>query len=508
MSQSFGTEPSEWPRLTAETPRPLREILLESPHVDAVLEKALAGHDWDVAIGMLRNMGELFSVVGNIDNGSSGSIVKVKLNEGVSSVLEGGLDSGHVGKILQSEHTERTLNSEHTERTFNSGHVAGILQSEHAERILQSEHIKSTPNTEHNTESTTDTRSTLTSSVNNRTMSQLSGRSESNASHASSSRNTPTPCTSHGPFFVLKVFIHTDKKSPDEYNFEAVNEYLVLRAACKHSGSSQWLVPVYGLVNEPASSSLAMILDFYPHGDLLSLLARARRHKIEVSQDFIDMAFFKVFLAVKFLHSCQIVHRDIKPENVLIDFNGQLRLADFGYAVDLNRVRDYRLDGTFLSLGTRSFKAPELFRYRRMGEQLVDAKDVQFASIDVWSLGVLYYQLRTLSKPWIEATPADASFRAFEQIHDRVAGSNLDGYAIRKLLSSNTAIDRGFSKLTRDETVTTLLSLLDPDPRRRASIRQLGLTEWMIQLRQKYEEAKKARNSLRDDDVLRLAMLK
>ena len=56
--------------------------------------------------------------------------------------------------------------------------------------------------------------------------------------------------------------------------------------------------------------------------------------------------------------------------------------------------------------------------------------------------------------------------------------------------------------------MTTLLSLLDPDPRRRASIRQLGLTEWMIQLRQKYEEAKKARNSLRDDDVLRLAMLK
>ena len=433
-SQTFFHESIEWSHIRADTPESLRKLFLHSSEFDASLADCLSKHDWGNTIEKLPNMANFFSIVRQIDHGSSGIIMKVKLNDGM-----------------------------HSDRQNISGKLHDL---------------------------------------------QLSERSNSMASETSSARSTPTPQKSYGQFFVLKEFIHTDNKSQDSYNFDAVNEYLVLKAACRHTGSNRWLASVYGLLYDSASNSLAMALDFYPNGDLLSLLVRARKHKIDVSRDFIDMAFYKVFLAVKFLHYRNIVHRDIKPENVLIDSNGQLRLGDFGYAVDLSRISDYRLDGNYLSLGTRSFKAPELFKYKQIGDKEVDAADVEFASIDVWSLGILYYQLRTLSKPWIEATPADASFKAYLRIHETVTSSKLDGYGIRQLFATSKKIDHGFTKLTRDETVTTMLALLDPDPRRRASIRQLGLTEWIIQLRLKYEEISKTKKSLRDNEVLRLATLK
>ena len=40
--------------------------------------------------------------------------------------------------------------------------------------------------------------------------------------------------------------------------------------------------------------------------------------------------------ALKYLHSKAIIHRDIKPENILIDETGAIKLADFGWSVQVN----------------------------------------------------------------------------------------------------------------------------------------------------------------------------
>ncbi|KAF1800134.1 kinase-like domain-containing protein [Mucor lusitanicus] len=76
-----------------------------------------------------------------------------------------------------------------------------------------------------------------------------------------------------------------------------------------------------------------------------------------------------------YLHSRQFIHRDIKCENLLLGWNGEVKLADFGLATRTNRRNRERL-------GTSKWMAPEVIR-----EQPYDEK------IDMWSLGITLIEM-------------------------------------------------------------------------------------------------------------------
>jgi serine/threonine protein kinase len=61
---------------------------------------------------------------------------------------------------------------------------------------------------------------------------------------------------------------------------------------------------------------------------------------------------------VYFLHSRGILHRDIKSDNILVNTDGEIKLADFGYATQL--TKDKR--GTVSQVGTFCWMAPELIQ--------------------------------------------------------------------------------------------------------------------------------------------------
>lgn len=49
-----------------------------------------------------------------------------------------------------------------------------------------------------------------------------------------------------------------------------------------------------------------------------------------MSEDEARYCFIEILLGIQYLHSQNIIYRDIKPENIMIDMNGNLKIADFG----------------------------------------------------------------------------------------------------------------------------------------------------------------------------------
>mmetsp|Transcript_4680 Transcript_4680/g.14837 ORF Transcript_4680/g.14837 Transcript_4680/m.14837 type:complete len:226 (-) Transcript_4680:150-827(-) len=82
--------------------------------------------------------------------------------------------------------------------------------------------------------------------------------------------------------------------------------------------------------------------------------------------------------ALSFMHRQHRVHRDIKSDNILVDYDGRVKIADFGFAAALTRETCTRRS----VVGTPFWMAPELIK--------AAAYDVK---VDVWSLGVTALEL-------------------------------------------------------------------------------------------------------------------
>ncbi|MGC9042573.1 MAG: protein kinase domain-containing protein [Myxococcota bacterium] len=91
----------------------------------------------------------------------------------------------------------------------------------------------------------------------------------------------------------------------------------------------------------------------------------------------------QILRAISFAHKQNVIHRDLKPENVLIDKNGNVRIADFGLADIVGAQNDYSLTNSGMAMGTAHYMAPEQRR---------DAKRVD-SRADIFSLGITLYEM-------------------------------------------------------------------------------------------------------------------
>ncbi|KAK8896169.1 spindle assembly checkpoint kinase [Tritrichomonas musculus] len=93
---------------------------------------------------------------------------------------------------------------------------------------------------------------------------------------------------------------------------------------------------------------------------------------------------YQIADGMKYVHLKKIIHRDLKPSNILIGFDGNIRISDFGIS---KLMTDDEISMT-TGVGTQKFKAPELINEIQYNEK-----------VDVYSFGVLvYFILRSIAK--------------------------------------------------------------------------------------------------------------
>ncbi|TMW57360.1 hypothetical protein Poli38472_003285 [Pythium oligandrum] len=134
-------------------------------------------------------------------------------------------------------------------------------------------------------------------------------------------------------------------------------------------------------------SSLFLVMDYCPGGELSSHLQNAERFTEEVALFYAA----EVVLALEHLHRHGIIYRDLKPENILLTAEGHIKLVDFG----LSKFGITEATAGANSIcGSYEYVAPEVFSSRGYG-----------IAVDWWSFGAVLYEMLTGLPPWYNENP-------------------------------------------------------------------------------------------------------
>jgi hypothetical protein len=189
-----------------------------------------------------------------------------------------------------------------------------------------------------------------------------------------------------GTLVVLKVFSQVPDVSERFVGFDRFLQEYEIVAGLKH----QNIVRIYDLGVADDHAYIAM--EHFPAGDL------RQRMKAPLSPAVALHYLEQIASALDAIHEVGVLHRDLKPANVMLRTDGSLCLIDFGLA-KANET-DVGLTGTREIFGTPYYMSPE-----QGHAELIDARS------DLYSLGVVYYEMLTGRKPYTGASAMEVIYK-------------------------------------------------------------------------------------------------
>jgi serine/threonine protein kinase len=144
------------------------------------------------------------------------------------------------------------------------------------------------------------------------------------------------------------------------------------------------------------------------HPNIIKVLTPRRKSRMYIAMEYVEGASLRALLrdkrpfaperalryarqvcgALVYMHAHGVIHRDLKPENMLITQAEQVKIMDFGIALD-ESARRLTWAGLSTTIGTPDYMAPEQISGRR-GD----------ARTDIYSLGMILYEMLTANLPY------------------------------------------------------------------------------------------------------------
>ncbi|XP_068666552.1 serine/threonine/tyrosine-protein kinase HT1-like [Aristolochia californica] len=135
-----------------------------------------------------------------------------------------------------------------------------------------------------------------------------------------------------------------------------------------------------------------IITEYLAGGSLRAFLHKLERKSLPLEK--IIAISLDIARGVEYIHSQGVIHRDLKPENILFDENFCLKIADFGIACE-----EVYCDSLAEDPGTYRWMAPEMIKHKPYSRK-----------VDVYSFGLLLWELVAGTIPYEEMTPIQAAF--------------------------------------------------------------------------------------------------
>jgi serine/threonine protein kinase len=151
----------------------------------------------------------------------------------------------------------------------------------------------------------------------------------------------------------------------------------------------------YNKKNGKSKEVLYIALELAQAGELFDFVSISGEFSEQLARYF----FKQLLSSVEYCHRRMIAHRDLKLENLLLDQDFNIKLADFGFAAQLEGHNGNGLLKT--KLGTYGYRAPEIIL-----EQPYEGKPV-----DIFAAGVILFTMVAKLPPFGQAKRSDALYK-------------------------------------------------------------------------------------------------